>query len=397
MELRTGMLKLVAQFKVRLGLVAAWTALIFSAGIAEAQPLSSGSLSTRAPQELPGDSYLRWKMTLSGRSYESERERARLSVLGANLDSQWVYTDYMKMQVDLGIALGAGRAQLLYQDFLPSNNFRLRRANVVLHTPGEELLFHAGVLGCPYEAPQLRSCVAFPGISQEIRMGVEAFQVTAGAQQAMPTSETKFNEATELEPVPMYTTEYLDVRVRPHRDLLVQATAAHYKFKDLPRIVAFRSYLSGNLEVAGGGSENSFFTSDFDGYIGSGKVAWNTGSLGEVELGQQWIYNTSAPTAQNMGQLFWGKNTLRTRRHEFIPEFVYFVTESDVSPAIYASSIYGRNNRQGYHLGMSVRFLNEGFLLKAFYTRANKILNSPTQSDQQVFSLALETDYERIL
>ncbi len=349
----------------------------------------------RAERSAPDALY--WKFGLSGRSYDSDRERARLAVLNVDFGSEFIFTNYLRFQADLGLALGAGRAQLLYTDFLPSNNFRLGQASLLLHTSEGEIFFRAGVLGCPYDAPQVRSCIAFPGISQTLHMGRKPFMVTAGAMQAMPTSETRFNEATELEPMPVYTTEYVDVKAQLVRNFRVQVTAAHYRFQDLPRVVAYRSYLSGNLEVDSGGIESSRFTTEFDGYMGSGKFFWDTGRFGELEVGQQWILNDAGPSSQNMGQLFWGKNRIRTQSYVFTPELVYFVTESDIAPAIYASSIYGRNNRQGYHLGMSVKFIRAGFTAKAFYTRADRILNSPTQSDQQVFSIGIETDYESIL
>jgi hypothetical protein len=193
----------------------------------------------------------------------------------------------------------------------------------------------------------------------------------------------------------MYNTELVELTMRPLPSFLLVASGAHYRFKDLPRIVAYRSFLAGNLEITGGGPESSIFTTGFDGYIGTGRILWDLSSV-ELDLGQQWVYNSKAPERQNMGQVVWGKSKFKGPRHDWTPGFVYFVTESDVGPAIYADSKYGRNNRKGYSVELELKFRDEGFKLTAWYTRADVILPSATQDNQQVFNLSFETDFQRI-
>jgi hypothetical protein len=98
--------------------------------------------------EDPGEKWkknLQWKMGLSGRTYESDRETAHLGTWSADFDSAFIFTDYLQMDVNMALVLGTGRSQALYQDFIPTNNFRLNRASVILHSVDHSLIFSAGV------------------------------------------------------------------------------------------------------------------------------------------------------------------------------------------------------------------------------------------------------------
>lgn len=288
----------------------------------------------------------------------------------------------------------SARVQARYDDDIMDSGLRLREGYVAF---GVEDTFDVAVGGISQKV--LRSDLlvsgrrSFPGVREKMGVGRGAVEVKAFAQQTVPTSYSLNSRRADREPMPSFLTETFEIKITPAKGFETEFYATHYRFNQLPAVVAFDSEGLGN-SVTGDVPASSAFRYGFEGFLlGVEQNLFASGPL-SFSLGGQWLQNTLAPAKSNRGQLLFVQSKLRFgQAFELVPRFSAFFNESDTSPAVYNRWDLGNNNRKGLIAELKVNFPRYGFAIEAEYVQSAMINPDPFQADRQFFFLGVETDH----
>lgn len=382
----------------------AWQPLIALAflafGIAHAQDPDS-SATTRLSLPVPGDALSErkwsgeWKLIAGGYGFSEGKDEGTGAAVRLSSKFQYRLAPMAQFYLEPQIRYFSSRVQTRYEDDLMDTGFRLRNGYVALGFE-ESANFKAGILS----QEVLRSDMlvaqgrAFPGLRETVSFNAtKNFQISAFAQQTVPTSYSLNTKRVEREQTPTFLTETIELKITPAKVVETEFYATHYRFNHLPAVVAFDSAILGNT-VGGESAAGSYFIYSFDGFLVGANIGSKTNSMLDVRAGAQWIQNSSAPREANRAQLLFLEATVRPGYDlELVPRVGTFFVESDVVPASYNSWDFGNNNRKGLIVDLEVKFPRHGFKIDFEYIQSATINDYAFQADKQVFFLELEMDY----
>ncbi len=372
---------------------------------AEARSLMGGSLETEtAPSPLflkeidpESRNSLSWSLGSAARLYESDSEKATLSVFSFNVDYQRELGDIVLTRGSVSLAGGSGYSQSLYGDFVPPEGFRVSESVLVIE-PASWFYFEGGALSTSrVDHPTLLTTSAFPGISQGFRAKIRPLSVELRLTQAVPTSVTLSTKAVENEPVPEFYSEELIATFTNEQKFAGEMFVKHFRFLNLPSVVADESEIRGNTTRGPANPNTAEFRYGFDGYLTGAKASVYFSPAVELGAGGYLARNMEADEASNRGEYSWVGIGLHFSTVKILSSVSRFYNESDVSPAYYNSSTYGNNNRQGWGAHLELVFVSQNLVLNLDYVDSDRINPAISQRDQEIFTIGFKTAMDRIL
>lgn len=344
-----------------------------------------------------------WKLRFDSENLSTDDNIQSQSV-GATVRTKFKYklVDGLNFKAKANLGLESGRSQSIFGDLEPRSGIYPREIKLEFKPLGNYLTIDAGQINQRWVNESLFvGNLGFPGISEQVRLKKKSFEVSARAQQLIPTSSTLSTRVTEKEQTPTLFTESVDATLRLSSQNFMKGRVLHYSYNHLPSVVAYDSFIYGNT-VNAPDINNAEFVYKFDGFLTnltfeqkisdslSAQVQWNT------------IRNNSAPSTNGEAQSIniWLSNDFG--RWIVTGMYKNYFIESDAVPAAYNSHRLGHNNRIGNAYGLNVESKDWGIIFKGYYTKAD--LLNPTvqridglqQDNQQTFYFAVETMYDFI-
>lgn len=335
-----------------------------------------------------------WWLGSSVVNFSEGKDEGTSNVVRAGMLFGYQLTPWARFKLNTEVRFVSSRIQTRYEDDVTTSGLRLREGYLSFG-PEETFEFRMGALS----QKDLNSDLlihgrrSFPGVREQVYLGPKNMQLSLWAQQTMPTSYSLNTQRDEREKTPTFLTETAQVILKPSEEYDAVFAISHFKFNNLPAVVAFESSALGNT-TNGDVAANSDFKYGFEGFVFSaqGCVCWS-GPLA-FRFGGQWLLNTEAPSQANKGQLLFIESTIRAGKTlNITPRYSAFFNESDTSPAYYNRWELGNNNRKGLIAEIDFEFPKAGFLINASYVQAAMINPDPFQFDKQVFMIGVETNH----
>lgn len=336
-----------------------------------------------------------WKLGVDGESFKNEIEHAQIIGLGLNGELRTMLLPGLMLRLKAGVALQNGYAQSDFGDTVPHNGLALSEAIVQYH-PWQPLYFQVGALDESFVNSAYLPSGSFPGALQKVSVGSDRLGLDLIAQAAIPTSTTLKTQTADKEPTPLYMTQSLTLKAKPFEIWQIKTTVLHFKFENLPSLVAFNSVNYGNT-ILDLGPSTSAYAFHFDGWLVGGDSKLRLSRGVEWMMGSHVIENLNAPSSYRLAQ--WVETSLAFALPEdinFIPKFATFFAESDVAPGFYNSSDVGHNNRAGWAASTDFEFKKQKFKVGATYSDAAVINPTAYQTHQQFIQLRFESLYDLI-
>lgn len=335
-----------------------------------------------------------WWMGSSVQNFSEGKDEGTSNTVKAGILFAYNLAPWARFVTEVEARFVGSRVQTRYEDDILTSGLRLREGYISFGEV-ETFEFRAGALS----QRDLNSDLlvhgrrAFPGVREQLNMGPKTAQVSLWAQQTMPTSYSLNTQRAEREKTPSFLTETASLTLKPAETVDFYFAASHFRFNNLPAVVAFESSALGNT-VDGDVAANSDFKYSFEGFALTAQGCWCSPGPLSFRVGGQWLQNTEAREQSNRGQLLYIESTLRVgKAMRITPRFSSFFNESDSSPAYYNRWEWGNNNRKGLIADLDVEFPQYGFKIGASYVQAAMINQDPFQFDKQVFMIGVETSH----
>lgn len=335
----------------------------------------------------------KWSLGTELQEYSEGKDEGTGAMMAIGTQFQYRVAPWAHFFLDGDARFYASRVQTRYEGDEMSSGVKVREGYIAFQ-PLEPIEIRSGILSQKdIKMPLLiNSRRAFPGVREQWRWKQEHFEVFAWAQQTVPTSSSLNTQRAEREATPTFLTETIAFKIAPAKVFEAEFNATHFRFNNLPAVVAFESSTLGN-SANGDVAANSDFKYGFEGFaVGGDLCACLDGPI-SFKAGGKWLQNTAAPTQSNRGQLIYLESTLRTSQLNITPRYSLFFNESDSSPAYYNRWQWGNNNRQGSVMQLEVEFPKYEFKIQAEFVQAKMINQDPFQFDKQVFILGVETNH----
>lgn len=340
-----------------------------------------------------------YKLSSGFDSFANEREQSQFFGMTVATDFKAQLLSSLSFRAKAGASLTSGYAQSRFGDNVGRSSIWFEEATInlrALNTEPARAYLSAGALSQGELGMRLLvDRQPFPGVREAVVLGSgNGVKVKLSAQQTIPTSKTLSTKTVDAEVTPLFTTESLEVSLKPTEALSVSGFVTHFAFHNLPSAVALESVIYGN-SVDETGPNTARFKYGFEGIGAGGSLSVQLARSLAWQFNGYVLQNAQAPEGFRNGQY------LRTNLKigladdiDLIPAAAIFFTEDDVAPGFYNDSYIGHNNRQGYTGAMEVFFQKQRFKLKAEFTDADVINFNINQSRQQIFSIGFETFYE---
>jgi len=261
-------------------------------------------------------------------------------------------------------------------------------------SPNDNIKLMAGAIDQGHlESPLLISERSFPGLLEEVSFKNNILLGGIKASQAIPTSKSYDTVRASKEKTPTFFTETIFSTVGPFYDFKISSSVTHYRFKNLPSIVAYDSAFYGNSVIGTDSGTDSKFAFNFAGYSALLQVDYSFSSQTKFLIGFQHIQNDLAPSAYNRGRRLFTELQLGVGRDTITPRYEIFFNESDTSPGYYNSSKYAHNNRKGFMAKIKYDFNKYGYSTSIQYVDSDIIQSNLFDQHEQSISINLETMY----
>lgn len=342
-----------------------------------------------------------WKTGIFGETYEEGANKeigssASLDVKLTRLLSKNLYLNFKG-----GIGYSTSNSQLSISEFYSDSFFNVSDVTLNLLL-GNNIKISAGNIGQNYlkSSMLLSGGRSFPGLKQELSVLVNKHKLGVIAQESIPTSKSFNIDREEKEGVPSLLIGSLfanldfksPITLLPTSRLKWNTSLSYFQFDNLPNVVAQKGRLYGHLFVDGKEAESKF-AFDFSGYLINTEFKFEDKNNYEFGVAGYWADNLKAETNDRLENIkyFVSKTYNRITLDASIETFF---KDSEVSPAVYSTNSYGRNNREGQAYGLGVEFSKYKFRVEAKYYDIDTVVdNSSVQNKRENFYLGVETLY----
>ena len=344
-----------------------------------------------------------WKLRFDSQSLETDQNNHSRNV-GATIRTKFRYriieNVYFKSMANL--TLESGRSQSIFGDIEPGSGVYPREIKLQWQPFGKSITLDFGQIHqFWFGEPLFLANLGFPGLSERWTHQSENWGVSLIGQQLIPTSSTLGTRVAQREEIPYFFTESVQAHYKFDRDHLIKGRLTHYRYMDLPAIVAFDSFLYGNMVVAPD-RNNSRFVYEFDGFMSQllFEKKWNPRFSARVQWNM--IKNFQAPDTNGEAQSLRALVVNDFGRWLILGQYINYFIESDAVPAFYNSFLLGHNNRIGQSYQLNFELKDWGVILKLHYTDADLLSQSIQrvdglqQDNQQTFYFSVETLYDFI-
>ena len=349
-------------------------------------------------------SQLFWKLRFDMQSLETE-DNNQSQIAGATFQTKFRYKllKNVRFKAKANLSLESGRSQDIFGDQEPGSGVYPREFLVEWKVWKKYFALQAGLLQqkLTYLEPLFISNLAFPGVLEKFRIGSDTTFAAVYLQQAIPSSYTRSTRVSERENVPYFYTESLYGQLGLGKRGFLFGNVTHYRYENLPAIVAYDSFIFGNT-VEAPNQNNARFVYEFDGFFtylgGEAKLSnslsfqgwWNT------------IRNTEAPVEAGEAQSYNALIANDFGRWNVSLNYKNFFIESDAVPGAYNSHIHGHTNRIGQTYGFGIESKDWGVIFRGSYTEADLLNQSRVrfdgvqQDDQKTIYFSVGTMYDFI-
>lgn len=345
-----------------------------------------------------------WKFRFDSQSLSTENNINSQNV-GATVRGKFNYklVDDLQFHAKVNLSLESGRSQDVFGDLEPSSGIYPRELKLQYRPFGDLFILDFGQLHQKWlNQPLFLGNLGFPGVKQTLGYANKRFAIDLVAQQLIPTSATLSTRVTEREETPTLTTETLQATYQISSLNFVKGRFTHYRYQNLPAIVAFESGIYGN-SIGGFDQKNSFFEFEFDGFMT--QLAFEQKISDSLSAQVQWdtIKNNEAPDSLGEAQSIraWLANDFG--RWIVAASYMNYFIEGDAVPAYYNSYRLGHNNRIGNAFELNLESKDWGVIFRGVYTEADllrpsarRALDGLQQDNQQTIYFAVETMYDFI-
>ena len=344
-----------------------------------------------------------WKLRFDSQSLETASNIHSKNV-GGSFRTKFRYriVDNLSFKAKANLSLESGRSQDIFGDLEPESGIYPREIKLQWKPLGESLTFDFGQIHQAWFNERLfLGNLGFPGFSEKWSYQYKRLNIDLIGQQLIPTSSTLSTRVAQRESIPYLFTESLQAHFKISHSNFIKGRLTHYKYINLPAIVAFESFIYGN-SVNAPDRNNASFIHGFDGFMT--QMAFEQKFRSDLSAQIQWntIKNMRAPDTHGEAQslkLWVGKDF---GPWLIIGSYTNYFIEPDAVPAFYNSFRLGHNNRIGHSYQMSFESKDWGMNFRIHYTDAN-LLNLTTQridglqqDNQQTFYFSMETLYDFI-
>lgn len=294
------------------------------------------------------------------------------------------------------IKINQSRIQTQVEGDESKNRFQLEEF-VLDFQPTLYFAIEGGAINQKFLGAQIlvKDSAAFPGLKEIFKWDFPSVSFSVITQQTVPTSTSFDDNRIEKEETPKFFTETLLTQVEASDRLKLEGSFTHYRFENLPSVVAYQSRRFGNTAI-GGSKGNSQFSYQFDGHLFGSKVLYDFSNCEctYVKAGGYWLRNNKAPKAHNLGQIIYAGGGYQVHSNLLLKvKHTRFFNEYDTSPAYYNHANWGHNNRVGSESQIDFDFLKWGFSLAMVYERSD-LINEQAQRDHlEVYQVFLETHH----
>ncbi len=344
-----------------------------------------------------------WKLRFDGQSISTD-DNINSQIAGANLVGKFShkFIQDFEFKAKASLNLESGRSQAIFGDQEPGSGIYPREV-LVQYTPFQEYLqVQAGLIQQRFFGEQLFvSRLPFMGFSEKVGISGKRYDVGVRLQQLIPTSYTNATRVSEREDIPYFYTESLEGGLKISRYNFVRGRLTHFRFENLPSVVAFDSFLYGNT-VTNTDVNNAEFIYGFEGWLTSLSFEQKFTDAFSAQLHWNTIVNNKAPSDAGEAQTIGGTLAYDAGRWIFAGLYKNYFIESDAVPASYNSHLYGHNNRIGQGIGFRIESKDWGVHFIGDYVDADLLNQSPRridglqQDNQQTIYFAVETMYDFI-
>lgn len=346
-----------------------------------------------------------WKLRFDGESLQTDQNIQSQNV-GAAFRAKYSYRllENLDFKAKANMVFQSGRSQDLFGDLEPDSGVYPQELRLAWSPWKDRIEFSVGQINQFWfnEPLFIGGNAGFPGVSQTFKLiNTDDFKLRVVTQQLIPTSTTLSTRVTEKERTPYLFTESLEANWSISRNNWLMGRVSHFNYDNLPRIVAFRSFIYGNT-VTNTDQNNARFIYDFNGYIY--QMAFEQKISNPLSAQVQWntIVNSKAPSSAGEAQSL--KFFLANDFGRWIGGLSYtdYFIESDAVPAVYNSHRLGHNNRIGHSVELNIESKDWGVIFRTQYTKANLLSDSLMridglqQDNQQTFYLSVESMYDFI-
>ncbi len=336
---------------------------------------------------------LEGRLRLGSQYLTDETDEGVNATFGLGVKFNYTFIDWLKLKSETRLTFSQERFQSQIDDDRFSDGFSVKEAVAVLE-PVRFIEIGAGAVNQSYfiSSPLLMSNRSFPGLYEQLQYVHGRNYVAVRLGQAVPTSRSFDSHRQEKEKTPYYYTHGLRAGFLPNKHIRLEPYVTHYRYENLPSVVAFQSAIRGNT-VPNPQPTNSVFAFEFEGMVAGLKTELRPNNRLALVGEYQYIKNSEAPETFNTGQ--WAGVTLKAQYKQMIfePQVASFYNESDTSPASYNSGEIGHNNREGMAFGFDVTFMDYNFKIATDYVMADVVNPNEEQSDLKYFVVTLETLY----
>lgn len=334
----------------------------------------------------------KWNIEAAGETFSEGVDQGALVGFVFRSRVQYRLTDQFDLYLDAKLQIMTRQIQARFADsrqtgilpyevvarYRPSGNIELKAGSL-----------NMGFLDVPLLISKERS---FPGAFQKIGWGESINYLRAVAQQSIPTSTSFESMRSEKEKTPLFTTESLQAGVSFGEVMIVSGQLTHFRYSDLPSVVAFESGRMGNT-TTGEFPANSRFLFGFSGWVVGGEFCLCRNPGSGFRIAGYRLENQEAEPSFNRAQEIVIRGDFDISDSDIVlsPYLLRFFSESDAVPAFYNSGYRGHNNRKGEGLGMEIFFRPYNFRLAGEYISSDVINPNSLQQRLNSIQVRLET------
>lgn len=368
-------------------------------GVGEARGELSTTQNSQSSWRRSVDTKSAYKLSSGFDSFANDREQSQFFGMTAAADFKAQLLSGLSFRTKAGATLSSGYAQSRFGDNVGRSAIWFEEATLnqrVLDSNMARAYFNAGALNQGDLGMRfLVDRQPFPGVRQAVVFGSkDRAQLKIWAQQTIPTSRTLSTKAIDAEVTPVFTTETVELKLKPSEGIQLSGFLTHFSYHNLPSAVALESQGYGNT-VEETGPNTARFKFRFDGVGAGGSAYFQLSRNLGWQFGGYVLQNSQAPEGFRNAQVVRTNLTIGLADDiDLIPSAAVFFSEDDVAPAFYNDAYLGHNNRQGYLGAMEVFFQKQRFKLRAEFTDSDVINFNINQSRQQTLSIGFETFYE---
>lgn len=311
---------------------------------------------------------------------EGDKDEAIVTGIRLHGDFKYKLAPISEIVTDASLRMYWGRIQARYDDDLYQSHFKVNEAYINLKPDGP---FEARIGAHSQSALKSNLIVAprrsFAGVKEILKWENRTQTVTLWAQQTIPSSYSMNSRRSEREKTPTFLTESLDWEVRPNEEWNLNLFTTHYRYNNLPSLVAYESSVLGNFNTDGTTPNNTSFVTEFDGILIGTEACWcgiqKVGLVG----GYQFLRNFGDKGNLNQAQDVSLGVKIKTADFDFEPVARVFAVEGNVAPASYSHLDYGYTNRQGVNFEVVLTLNKYGFSIKGEYSQSEPIVANASQ------------------